>query len=408
MDPNYVDPSTQPTPFKTYPHFFRRFQLDCGQPMQSFLHFTSAITFQKQYRDGVYSLRVNPSAGALYPTEVYVQLRGIAGLIDGLYHLEVKTNSLTLIYELIDDGLEAYLNDVRLIRGCILLISCAYFRSSWKYKHRSLRYCFLDAGHHLGAIEASAFAHGLATEVQFDFDHDALNRDLGLTPQEFLTAAVVVGERREKSVRRLRSPLPFVPATDYFEPSSFVEAGYQATLVPAQHFQPLAQPQFPIAPAALLAAAQQRRSARRFQPAQIGHAAFQSLWTFLRQPIATAQGESVELLAVVQDVAGIPPGLYRENHCLQLGSFRETVGYLCVNQAIARDSAVLFFVVAEGQNYRVALQKAGILGQRLYLAATHLDLGCSGIGAYFDDETQAFLHTEQMVLYAIAVGVSPG
>jgi len=404
IDPNYVDATTQPVPFKRYPKFFRRFPLDLENPTHSFLHFTSAITFQKMYREGAYSLRVNPSAGALYPTEIYVQIRGIKGILDGIYHLEVETNSLTLIYELIDDGLEGYLLDNRLIKGCIFLVSCVYFRSSWKYKNRSLRYCFLDSGHHLGAIEASAYAHDRTTQILFDFDQLELNDDLGLENQEFVTAAIIVGEVKEKQIRRLRSPIPFVCGTDYFEPNRFVEAGYKQTILPTNHQQEVLQPQFEFEKAKLLESIQKRRSARRFRPLQIAQEAFFAVWESLIQPIATQSFQGIEIYAVIQNVAGIEPGIYRGKDCCKTGDFREKMGYLCVNQAIARDSAVLFFFVSECQNYRVDLQLAGLLGQRVYLSATYMGLSCSGIGAFFDDETQEFLKTEGSVLYAIAIG----
>ncbi|MBE9046060.1 SagB/ThcOx family dehydrogenase, partial [Pleurocapsales cyanobacterium LEGE 10410] len=179
LDPNYVDASTQPAAFKTYPHFYRRFPLDENDPLHNFIRLTSAITFEKKYKYDSYQLRVNPSAGALYPTEIYVQIRGIPGLIEGIYHLEVATNSLTLIYELIDDGLESYILPNYLVKGFIFLVSCAYYRSSWKYKNRSLRYCFLDSGHHLGAIEAAANLYRRDVRVLFNFDKIALNQDLG-------------------------------------------------------------------------------------------------------------------------------------------------------------------------------------------------------------------------------------
>ncbi|MBE9224348.1 SagB/ThcOx family dehydrogenase [Phormidium sp. LEGE 05292] len=404
IDPNYVDSSTQPAAFKSYPKFFRRFPLDLENPSHSFLHFTSAITWQKMYREGIYSLRVNPSAGALYPTEIYVQIRGIKGIIEGIYHLEVKTQSLTLIYELIDDGLEGYLFDNRLVKGYILLISCVYFRSSWKYKNRSLRYCFLDSGHHLGAIEASAYTHNLETQILFDFDRLALNDDLGLENKEFITSAIIVGDVKEKAVRRLRSPIPFVSGTDYFEPNHFVEAGYKATLSPTKNTQEIIQPQFSVDRASYLQAIKKRRSARRFHQSQITQEAFLEVWESLLQPIATQSYEAIEIYAIVQNVAGIEPGVYYQEKCLKVGNFRDKMGYLCVNQAIGRDCAVLFFFVSDCQNYRTALQLAGLLGQRVYLKATYVGLACSGIGAFFDDEVQAFLGTEGSVLYAVAIG----
>lgn len=407
MDPNYVDATTQPSPFKFYPHFFRRIPLDLEHPVHTFLHRTSAITFHKQYREGRYALRVNPSAGALYPTEVYVQLRGIPDMIDGLYHLEVASQSLTLIYELIDDGLEAYLEDDRILKGYIFLVSCVYFRSSWKYKNRSLRYCFLDAGHHLGAIEAAAYLDNQPTEILFDLDHQNLNDDLGFEPQEFVTAALVVGERKDRAIRRLRSPLPFVAGTDYFEANRFITAGYQQTLTASTPQTGISQPQFQFVKANWQQAIQTRRSARRLQPSSIDQAVFWAIWQAIMQPIATTSVEPITLYAIVHQVAGLTPGIYQGQDCLKPGLFRAQTGYLCINQAIARDSAVTFFIVADYRNYRVALQMAGLLGQRIYLAATYYGLGCSGIGAFFDDEVQTFLEIDHPVLYAIAIGVVP-
>ncbi|VXD12860.1 conserved hypothetical protein [Planktothrix serta PCC 8927] len=404
IDPNYVDSTTQPDPFKHYPKFYRRFPLDLENPFHSFLHFCSTITYQKIYREGAYALRVNPSAGALYPTEIYVQIRGVKGILDGIYHLEVETNSLTLIYELIDDGLEGYLLDNRLIKGCIFLVSCVYFRSSWKYKNRSLRYCFLDSGHHLGVIEASAYAQDYTSQILFDFDQLALNDDLGFENKEFVTAAIIVGNLKEKQIRRLRSPIPFVCGTDYFEPNRFVESGYKQTLLTTNHQPEILQPQFNFEKTKLIESIQNRRSARRFQKSEITQEAFFAVWESLNQPIATPSYEVIEIYAVIQSVAGIEAGIYRGKDGLKAGNFRDKMGYLCVNQAIARDSAVVFFFVSEFQNYRVALQLAGLLGQRVYLSATYVGLGCSGIGAFFDDETQAFLDVKGSILYAIAIG----
>ena len=275
LDPNYVDGSTQPAAFKSYPHFYRRFRLEENNPVHNFIRLTSVITWEKKYKYDSYQLRVNPSAGALYPTEIYLQIRGIKGLIDGIYHLEVATNSLTLIYELIDDGLESYILPNCLVKGLIFLVSCAYFRSSWKYKNRSLRYCFLDSGHHLGAIEASACLYHQDIRVIFDFDKIALNQDLGLENKEFVTAAVVAGEVKAKSLKKLRSPLPFVSPTDYFESNSFIEAGYKNTaLTPATNFSfnrqiaPQVTP-YSCQPEQFLQTILTRRSARAFKKGRI-------------------------------------------------------------------------------------------------------------------------------------------
>ncbi len=443
LDPNYVDASTQPAAFKRYPHFFRRFPLDENDPVHNFIRLTSAITFEKKYKYDSYQLRVNPSAGALYPTEIYVQIRGIKGLIDGIYHLEVTTNSLTLIYELIDDGLESYILGDRLVKGFIFLVSCAYFRSSWKYKNRSLRYCFLDSGHHLGAIEAAAYLYQKPIQAIFDFDKFTLNHDLGLENKEFITGAVISGEIKQKSVRKLRLPLPFVSPTDYFEANSFIEAGYKNTvefspklndcdqeLINNNLFNSFIQnnlaksseltklkfnlafnkkivlqvPPFNFPSGQFLQTVLTRRSARAFKKGAISQTEWEQIWHCLQQLLPTVNNEQIEIYLVVNSIDGMESGLYQKDRLLKSGDFSDRAKYLCVNQALARDSAVTLFLTATYSNYQTVMQYAGWIGHRLYLVSNYLGIGCSGIGAYYDDETQKFLGINKDILYVLAIG----
>lgn len=55
-------------------------------------------------------------------------------------------------------------------------------------------------------------------------------------------------------------------------------------------------------------------------------------------------------------------------------------------------------------SYQTAMQLAGFVGQRVYLFSNYWGIDCSGIGAFYDDETQAFLETNKDVLYAMAIG----
>lgn len=406
MEPNYIDASTQPSVFKRYPHFYQRFPLDTDNPLHCFIRFTSAITWKKFSGNNSYFLRVNPSAGALYPTEIYVQVRGIKGFVDGLYHLESETNSLTLIYELIDDGIDSYLLHQQFVKGLIFLVSCAYFRSSWKYKNRSLRYCFLDSGHHLGAIEASAYLYQQNIQVVFDFEKRELNQVLGLENKEFITAAVISGQLKDKAVKRLRSQLPFVASTDYFEANTFVEEGYKATVLPT-HLSNISQlkvPSFNFNNDHFYQTVLQRRSARFFGKQVITKFEFSQILAYLEYPLNTNSLERIEIYSLINRVEGMEKGLYQGNKLIKSDDFSEKAGYLCINQALARDSAVTFFFVSDYRNYQTAMQWVGWIGHRLYLISNYLNIGCSGIGAYYDDETQEFLETRKAVLYGMAIG----
>ncbi|MEH2214611.1 SagB/ThcOx family dehydrogenase [Nostoc sp.] len=405
LDPNYVDASTQPSAFKVYPKFYRRVKLNLNNPLHSFISLTSAITLEKVYKDGPYKLRVNPSAGALYPTEVYVQIRGIEGIVNGIYHLEVENNCLTLIYELIDDGLETYIIPGKCINGFIFLISCVYYRSSWKYQNRSMRYCFLDSGHHLGAVAASAFLHNRDIQLIFDFDKLTLNSDLGFENKEFITACAVSGEIQDKKIRHLRLKIPFVSGTDYFESNQFIEDAYQATTLEKSRQQKLEYPQFDFDRDKFYQTVWDRRSIRRFRKEAISQEDYLYVVQQLQQSIPTENYEEIEIYSVVHRVEGMTPGLYRGTHLVKTGNFSEKTGYLCINQAIARDGAVTLFFVSDYLNYQTAMQIAGFLGQRLYLTSNYLGIQCSGIGAYYDDETQELLETNKDVLYGMVIGI---
>jgi SagB-type dehydrogenase family enzyme len=405
LDPNYVDASTQPSQFKVYPKFYRRVKLNLNNPVHSFISLTSAITLEKVYKDGFSKLRVNPSAGALYPTEVYVQVRGIEGIVNGIYHLEVENNSLTLIYELIDDGLESYIIPGKSINGFIFLISCVYYRSSWKYQNRSMRYCLLDSGHHLGAVAASAYLHKKDIQLVFDFDKLALNSDLGFENKELITGCAVSGELQDKKIRRLRLKVPFVCGTDYFESNQFIEDAYQATTLQKSRQQKLDYPQFNFDRDKFYQTVLARRSIRRFRKEFISQEDYLYVVQQLQQSIPTENYEEIEIYSVVHRVDGMTPGLYRGTHLVKTGNFSEKTGYLCINQAIARDGAVTLFFVSDYLNYQTAMQIAGFLGQRLYLTSNYLGIQCSGIGAYYDEETQELLETNKDVLYGMVIGI---
>ena len=404
INPNYVDAATQPSVYKTYPQFYRRYPLETNNVTHKLIETTSTITLERQYRHYTSQLRVNPSAGGLYPTELYVQIRGVADIIDGLYHLEVSNNRLTLIYELIDDGLEAYVCPGQTLWGLIFLVSCVYFRSSWKYQNRSLRYCFLDSGHHLGAVEAAAYGFEKQVEFIFDFNKTELNEALGFENKEFVTAAAILGDYEHNPRRAFRLKIPFVCGTDYFETNTFIEQAYRDTTTVKSDRQPIHYPQWHYNRPKFLDAILQRRSARCFRKESISLATFREISVAITQPIATFSQEDIECYWIVFRVEGMTPGIYRNSELVKPGEFAEQSAYLCVSQRIAGEGAVTLFFASDPQNYQTATQLAGLFGHRIYLASHYWGITCTGIGAYYDMEVKAFLGTEKDILYALAIG----
>ncbi len=121
----FIDWRTQPRSFKTYPKFFRRYKLDDYEELKFIKNF-GKITTTKKYGKEEVNLRTNPSAGGLYPCEIYIQIRGIKGFLSGIYHYEVLEDSLCLIHELSNDGLEYYFNETSSKKFVILNKQCIF------------------------------------------------------------------------------------------------------------------------------------------------------------------------------------------------------------------------------------------------------------------------------------------
>lgn len=104
------------------------------------------------YEDLNQSRRTYPSAGARYPTETYIiVLNGDKKISEGLYHYNVKNNSLELLrkgefHQKIKDFLIFSGIDVENASMAILLTSI-FKRSTMKYDERGYRYSLIETGH---------------------------------------------------------------------------------------------------------------------------------------------------------------------------------------------------------------------------------------------------------------------
>jgi len=112
------------------------------------------------------SKRACPSAGALYPLEIYVVVKNIKGLEPGVYHYEVFQHSL----ELFSRGncserlADACLGQLFISEAAVaIVIGAEYERTTWKYGERGVRYVYMEVGHCGQNICLQVQALGLAT-----------------------------------------------------------------------------------------------------------------------------------------------------------------------------------------------------------------------------------------------------
>ncbi len=121
-------------------------------------------------------------------------------------------------------------------------------------------------------------------------------------------------------------------------------------------------------------------------------------------------------------VCGMHAGIWYYDPCgdrvvkVRRGDFHSKAAWLCCEQPICGHAAALCFMLADlkklsaaagPDTYRLAHLEAGVAGQRAYLAAGALGLGCCGIGAFYDEEIREFLGLSQTgwePIYALAIG----
>ena len=113
---------------------------------------------------GVQHFRAAPSAGALYPAEMYLGVRAVQGLEAGVYHYEVAKSSLALLSRgdpterLCNICGQAYPREA----AVVVLISAVVDRVKRKYGERGYRYILLDIGHLAENLYLACTALGLA------------------------------------------------------------------------------------------------------------------------------------------------------------------------------------------------------------------------------------------------------
>lgn len=130
-------------------------------------------------------LRAAPSAGALYPLDVYLVVgeRQVPGLAAGVYQYLPEKHALRKIRdgEQRRAAARASLHQMWVAEAPVLvLITGEYRRCQVKYGHRGVRYTLMEAGHVGQNIFLQAEALGLGAGIVGAFDDAALAQTLGL------------------------------------------------------------------------------------------------------------------------------------------------------------------------------------------------------------------------------------
>jgi SagB-type dehydrogenase family enzyme len=405
-------------------------------------------------------LRASPSAGGLYPTELYFAARAHADLPAGVYHYHARRSALVPVWEgdfsadlrhhflnhpAVAAALDADIPDGR--AGCIALFTGIYARSAWRYKERAYRRILLDTGHAAANLLELAVASGLDAVPLGAFVDAGLEELLFLgRKEEFPLLGVAIASRGAlpPADGQRPGPSPEIAVTRAdIEDAMMVQQNACERIEPGDALRdPVPSPQGPergLVALNPLPVILRRRSTRRFTAGDA--VSLDAMLDLLRFAYGTAGapeasgpsdalGRNEPLLdrealghhVVVFAVEGLEPGVYAlEPETLTLtpvreGDFRADLHAVSLGQDLASDCAFALVHTADMESlvetygdrgYRYACMECGMIGERLQLRAVQRGLGSSGIGGYYDDLANELLGLplSHGILYITVAGV---
>jgi SagB-type dehydrogenase family enzyme len=372
-------------------------------------------------------LRAAPSAGGLYPAELYVISRGTTLLPAGLYNYQVRTHSLLRFW---DDHpwqalQEACFWHPSLTNTQIALVMTTVFqRSAWRYQDRAYRRVLLDSGHLLGNLELAGSLCDYRPHLIGGFKDESVNQLLYLdTTQEGTIAVIALADllQVEQNLPRACTALPSQAQTEFSPLPDGQLLHYLHRVTQIQLSEDLTQQQqqlktddpppdahsdkynLPFCQRVDLQTAPldwgqgleelenailRRRSTRRYSGADLTLANLQQVLNFTYHPEHYVdQGldgqpdyfdlSLIETFVVVSGVSALESGCYyyapqaQELRQIRFKQFRQELHYLCLGQALGRDAGAVIFHTADLK------QAVSRYGDRVY-RYLHLDAGHLG------------------------------
>jgi SagB-type dehydrogenase family enzyme len=353
--------------------------------------------------DPVY-FRAAPSAGGLYPAELYLISRGTSLLPPGLYNYQPRSHSLLRFW---DSNVWGSLQDAcfwhpSLDNTQIALVTTAvFFRSAWRYQDRAYRRIFLDTGHLLGNIELASAISDYRPHLIGGFRDESVNQLMYLNSEEEGAIAVIpLADLLDvnQNLPLATTALPSAAQTQYPDIPDGELLGYlhQATHISDRAAKPVVTP-----PATEPAEAQdtpqldkynfpfclkvstvsspvqwgdnlsglestilKRRSTRAYSGADLTLNELKAILDFTyhphhyidqnldRQPDYFDLG-LIETFVAVSGVEGLDEGCYyyapnaEELRQIRFKNFRRELHFLCLGQDLGRDAAAVVFHTAD-------------------------------------------------------------
>lgn len=141
--------------------------------------------------------RTAPSAGALYPLEVYVVVSNVKEVAEGVYKYKPDGRELIKVKS---GNVKGELAAAALGQACIkesaivIVFSAIYERTTRKYGERGIRYVHMEAGHAAQNIYLQAVSLNLGMVVVGAFNDEDVRKVLGMPEEEHPLYIIPVGK----------------------------------------------------------------------------------------------------------------------------------------------------------------------------------------------------------------------
>ncbi|MEN9353470.1 MAG: hypothetical protein RL318_795, partial [Fibrobacterota bacterium] len=318
--------------------------------------------------------RTTPSAGGLYPVELYWAVFDVPGMDPGIWLFHAPTFTMVPVWK------GDFRNDIKAIfldhpslegAGAVALLTGIFGRGRWRYKERTWRRMLLDAGH-LGANLMEAVEKNRLTGAFLTgFVDEAFEGLLFPEPGEVPLAGVPVGLNLATGAPwAVKSPALESERTRVVpEPGRMQELAHAlGNIPPDEHpdmvpdgewvqgdgleYVPLPDP---VEPRNLLLANVLRRSCRRYQATAEGISLdlFSCLVHWAFRPAATRQSPApagtLRFWIAVLSVEGLQSGIWHydpSTHSMGLcsaGNYRKECQAVCLGQELGRDASFVVF-----------------------------------------------------------------
>ncbi len=411
---------------------------------------SNTLTAKARHGNDEFYFRSVASAGALYPSEIYLSVQGINGLDPGLYYFSIKEHALYCLrkgeFNRFVSGLIQPLS--KNIPSIVLFFTSIYFRSAWKYRDRAYRYCLLDTGHLIENVHLALKSYKISFKLSYDFNDDELGKFLGVdTTREFPLATFQVWPGPlAQSAEKMEdiNPLPdelqktsiVSPMEKRYEKIEDIHSQGSAII---HNIESKGTIPFPFSGSGLGAqsiagpaswpdkmdykdALFRRRSSRNFIHKGLDSNVLSAMLLGICTPDVKVDHMAPLFVGMlVGEGQHFEAGFYtldceaKQILFIKKGEYNSKMAAICLDQAWLSNAAIHFLFLGDlravdklwgPRGYRYALLTAGRLGERIYLMATAMGLGCCGIGAFYDEEASEILdlNDNASLFYLVAAG----